>query len=106
MTPNTLSRRKFISTGTVGLSGIAAFGLPAFAQSAGFEKIQVGLIGSGSRGCGLISLLKEIPNIELAACCDVIPAHLEQGLAIAGKKAKGYKDYRELLDDKTINAVI
>lgn len=107
MTQRTLSRRKFISTGAVSLSGVAVLGLPAFTKTnRNKNDIRIGLIGSGSRGCGLISLLKRIPGIELTACCDIIPGHLKQGLDIAGKDAKGYADYRELLDNKTINAVI
>jgi predicted dehydrogenase len=107
MNKDRFSRRKFISTGAITLSGIAALGLPSFAQ-ASYDKqiIRLGLIGSGSRGCGLVSLLKEMPGTELTACCDIIPAHLQQGLAIAGKSAKGYADYRKLLDDKNIDAVI
>src|SRR5690349_4026772 len=99
------SRRKFISTGAITISGITAFGLSSFAKSPhDIKKIRIGLIGSGSRGCGLVSLLKEMDGAELVACCDIIPAHLQQGLTIAGKDAKGYIDYRKLLDDKTIDA--
>jgi predicted dehydrogenase len=107
MNQNSFSRRKFISTGAITASGIAAFGLPSFAKTPHeIKKIRIGLIGSGSRGCGLVSLLTQMPGAELVACCDIIPAHLQQGLAIAAKTARGYSDYRKLLDDKTIDAVI
>src|ERR1700704_5361175 len=107
MAENTISRKKFISTGAIAISGIAALGLPAFAQlPPDVKTIHVGLIGSGSRGCGLVSLLKKMPQIELTACCDIIPDHLREGMSLAVKDAKGYTDYRKLLDDKSIDAVI
>ncbi len=102
-----IPRRKFISTSAVAISGIAALGLSSFAQKFTQRKnIRLGLIGTGSRGCGLASLMKEMPGAELVACCDIIPEHLKQGLGLASKGAKGYADYRKLLDDKTIDAVI
>ena len=107
MAENTISRKKFISTGVLAISGIAALGLPAFAKlPPDVRTIRIGLIGSGSRGCGLASLLKKMPGIELTACCDIIPEHLREGMGLAVKGAKGYTDYRKLLDDKTIDAVI
>lgn len=102
-----IARRKFISAGAIAVSGIAALGLSSFTQLATDKKnIRIGLIGSGSRGCGLASLIKELPGTELICCCDVIPEHLQQGLSLASKGAKGYSDYRKLLDDKSVDAVI
>jgi len=107
MRENTISRRKFVSTGAVAVSGLAALGLSSFAPSLADKKnLGVGLIGSGSRGCGLASLIKDMPSAELVACCDIIREHLQQGMSLSTKGAKGYTDYRKLLDDKTIDAVI
>jgi predicted dehydrogenase len=47
-----------------------------------------------------------MPGTELVGCCDILLEHLKQGLSLASKGAKGYVDYRRLLDDKTIDAVI
>ncbi|HKZ38096.1 MAG TPA: Gfo/Idh/MocA family oxidoreductase [Chryseolinea sp.] len=107
MREDNISRRKFISTGAIAVSGIAALGLASFAQRF-TEKmnIRLGLIGTGSRGCGLASLIKEMPGVQLVGCCDIIPEHLKQGMSLASKGAKGYSDYRKLLDDKTIDTVI
>jgi predicted dehydrogenase len=107
MREDNISRREFISTGATAVSGIAALGLSSFAQRFAEQKnIRLGLIGTGSRGCGLASLIKEMPDTELVGCCDILPEHLKQGLNLASKGAKGYEDYRKLLDDKTIDAVI
>ena len=42
----------------------------------------------------------------MVACCDTLPSHLENGLKEAVKGAKGYSDYRKLLEDKNIDAVL
>jgi predicted dehydrogenase len=100
-----IARRKFISA--TAAAGVTALGLSSFAQKFSEGKnIRVGLIGTGSRGCGLASLIKEMPGLELAGCCDILPEHLKEGLRLASPGAKGYSDYRKLLDDKTINSVI
>ena len=107
MSNNGISRRKFVAASAITLSGLTAFGIKSFSQKFSLnDTMRIGLIGSGSRGAGLASLLKEIKGIELVACCDIIPENLQNGLTYAVKGAKGYSDYRKLLEDKTIDAVI
>ena len=109
MTQN-ISRRRFISTSAVALSGIMTgmmtVGLPAFANPFSPDVIRVGLIGAGARGVGLAGMIKNMQGIEIAACCDILPQNLEKGLSLAAKGAKGYSDYRKLLEDKNLDAVI
>ena len=107
MTNNLLSRRKFLTTGAITVSGLSALsfsslGLSSFKNDA----VRVGIIGTGSRGTGLASLIKQIQGIEVVACCDIIPEHLQKGMNQAAKGAKAYTDYRKLLEDKNITAVI
>jgi len=101
-----VSRRKFLSAAALTASGLTALSISSVANPFEKKSIKIGLIGSGSRGCGLVSLLKEMSGIEVIACCDIIPEHLQNGLTAAGKGAKGYADYRKLLDDKAVEAVI
>jgi len=104
---NHISRRTFVSTGTLALSGLMAMGLPSLGKAASAnDTVQIGLIGSGSRGTGLAKVIKQIPGLRVVACCDTIPSHLEKGMAEADKGAKAYTDYRELLANKDIDAVI
>ena len=107
MTENTISRRKFVSAGSIAVTGLATLGLPAFSRSV-FNKdiIRVGIIGTGSRGSGIANLIKDIRGMEVVACCDIIPDHLQNGLKEASKGAQAYTDYRKLLEDKSIHAVI
>ena len=107
MLRNTISRRRFLSAGALAFSGIAAGHLPDLSSSkTGNEELRIGLIGAGSRGTGLASLIKEMKQLRLTACCDIIPEHLQNGLNFAAKGARGYTDYRNLLEDKNIDAVI
>ena len=106
MTENTISRRKFVSASAIAVSGLATLGLPAFSSPFYNDDIRVGIIGTGSRGTGLANLIKDIRGMEVVACCDIIPEHLQNGLKEAAKGAQAYTDYRKLLEDKSIHAVI
>ncbi|MDF9798920.1 putative dehydrogenase [Catalinimonas alkaloidigena] len=105
------SRRKFILTNAAALSGLAAFGYSnassVFAPfSTHLEKVRVGLIGVGSRGGGIAHVLKDLPGVELSACCDINEEHLQRGISMAAKGAKAYTDYQKMLSDKDLDALI
>jgi len=98
-----IKKSGLISTGILAsTSAIAAIGSNLGANNT----INIGVIGTGSRGGGLIPILNRIKGVNVAACCDVLPFRLENGLKRAGKKAKGYADYRKLLDNQNIDAVL
>ncbi|XCF05912.1 Gfo/Idh/MocA family oxidoreductase [Tamlana crocina] len=102
-----MNRRKFLINGTAASITLAA-STTILAQAASFsnKKINIGIIGTGARGAGLIPFINEIENLNVYACCDVIPFRLEQGLKRAGNKTKSYTNYKDLLKDKAIDAVI
>lgn len=70
------------------------------------ETINVGVIGTGDRGGGLIPFINQIPNMRVVACCDIIPFRLSSGLSKVEGKAKGYSDYKKMLEDKDVDAVL
>jgi predicted dehydrogenase len=69
------------------------------------DRIRTGVIGSGGRGRLLTAEFKEV-GAEMAAVCDVYRPNLEAGLKAASTGAAGYGDYRRMLDDKSLDAVI
>jgi predicted dehydrogenase len=69
------------------------------------DRVRGALIGAGGRGRFLTGEFKEI-GVEMAAVCDVYEANLAAGLKVANTGAKPYDDYRRLLDDKSIDAVV
>ncbi len=71
------------------------------------EIMRIGVIGTGDRGGGLIPFINEIENLEVGACCDILPFRLESALkSVDGNKAVGYKDYRKLLENPDLDAIL
>ena len=69
------------------------------------DRIRIGLIGAGTRGkCDSKEAIK-CPNVKPVAVSDVYTRHLEEVQAIV-PGIKTYQDFRRLLDDKSIDAVI
>jgi predicted dehydrogenase len=68
-------------------------------------RVRAAIIGSGGRGRLLTAEFKEI-GVEMAAVCDVNERNLEAGLKVAGAAAKPQRDYRRVLDDKSIDVVV
>lgn len=99
-----VSRRDFLKASTAG--GTLATALSASKVLGANERIRLGAIGTGGR-CrkSLMGNAKTQPDAELVAICDVYEPHLLQAAEVA-PQAKQYRDYRALLDDKTIDAVL
>ncbi len=74
------------------------------------ERITVGLIGGNGMGFWDLSAAMRVEGVECAAICDVDEDVLNKRIAeitqSQGKKPEGYGDFRKLLDDKSIDAVI
>lgn len=105
-----LSRRDFLKN--IGLAGgglllSASPWLSAFSQKEETmgNRARLGIIGPGSRGRFLMSFLAKNPKAEIAALCDIYQPSLDKALELA-PNAKVYRDYRALLDDTTIDAVL
>ena len=123
------TRREFISKSTAAVAGVSV-GLNAFgsAQSARIfganDKIRMGFIGVGNRGSQLLNIFMANKDVEVAALCDTYePYTLRDRSKVAkryldelggripkmgekfDKAPKIYKDFRDLLADKDIDAV-
>ena len=105
MRGDVISRRTFVSASAAGVSGLMAMSLSGFSKPVD-DVISLGIIGTGSRGTGLLSILKSISGVKVVACCDIIAQNLSAGMKLADKSAIAYKDYKKLLDDKRIQGVI
>ena len=105
-----MSRREFLKE--LGMAGAGALvltspWLKAFAQveETAAEKLRIGMIGPGSRGQFLLSFLTKNPKADIIAFADIYQPSLDAALKMV-PRAKTYDDYRKLLDDKEIDAVI
>ena len=73
------------------------------------DKVRLALIGMGDRGKLLtqhIESFASIINAELVAICDDYLPNLKAGIELTKGKAKTFTDYRKLLDEKNIDAII
>lgn len=109
------SRREFLNNSTklaaaAGLGGLAYTPLQARHSQNAADKITIALIGARGMGFGDLQNALKIPGIECVALCDIDDEVLKRRAAdvekIQGKAPKLYKDYRQVMDDKSIDAVI
>jgi len=72
------------------------------------DRVRLGFIGLGAMGSGNLGYSMKLDNIEVAALCDVYQPALEKAEATArkgGQQPKAVRDFREILVDKSIDAV-
>jgi predicted dehydrogenase len=96
-------RREF-NTGVAAAGFLTALGASRVAGAA--ERIGVGIIGCGGKGQSLWKNFLANPAVNPVAVCDVYDPFREKGVAMTEGRAKGYKDFRQLLEDKAVEAVI
>jgi predicted dehydrogenase len=97
-----MNRRQFFLSSAAAMTASRAFGSPN-------ETVRIACVGIGGRGKDHISGYSKLPNVEIAALCDVDDSHIAKGLAqletLGKNKPQTYTDLRKLLDDKTIDAI-
>ena len=126
MSERDFSRRDLLARS---LAGIAAASLPAwYAQEAMAqerqraadmpkkdspnETIQIACIGTGGKkagfrqGLGVTRGLSRQPGVKVVAVCDVDKVHREDAAKEFGADCKAYHDFRDLLRQKDIDAVV
>src|SRR4026209_2268280 len=101
-----MSRRTFIKQSSLLVGGVLLSNEFLHANTfTSEEMIKLGVIGTGSRGRGCIELLKKLPGqFTITALCDIMDFQLKPAQEMC-PQAKAYKDYRQLLDDKNVQAV-
>ncbi len=100
--PN-FSRRDLIK-----LCGFAALATPALGQSAN-NRVRLGIIGCGWRAKDLAKLFSKINDVEIVALSDPHPAQMDSVSTLLAGKSKElvkFQDYRKLLDQSDIDAVV
>jgi predicted dehydrogenase len=98
-------RRKFLkeAVATVAMAGALAPGSVLGAN----DRIRIGAIGVGGRCRGLTRIHKNQPDTEIVSICDVYEPHMLRAASEADlKNVKRERDYRAVLDDKDVDAVI
>ncbi|MFK8061146.1 MAG: Gfo/Idh/MocA family protein [Polaribacter sp.] len=105
-----MKRRDFIKKTGIASAGILSanslFGNISNLNTSANSTINIGVIGTGQRGGGLTSIINKIDGINVIAASDIIPFRLQNGIAKANSNPKGYQNYKALLDNKDVDAVI
>ena len=100
------SRRTFIRQALTGSAALAASGLfPSSRVLGANDRVRLGLIGGGGRGQQIFKAALACPNVEGVAVADVFTRRLEE-VKSSVPNIKTYHEFRELLDDKNVDAVL
>jgi predicted dehydrogenase len=103
------TRRRFLAASTAAAAGLAlsrpATAGPRASRSAN-ESITLGFIGLGGMGQGLLNIFKGMPDVRVAAVCDVDESHRLQAREMAGGTPEALDDFRRVIDRKDIDAVV
>jgi predicted dehydrogenase len=99
-----LSRRDFVSRS---LAGAAACAAVSYGRILGAnERIGLGFIGYGLIGKQHVADFGREPGADRVALAEVYRPRLAEGLSAMGGQAAGYADFRRLLDDRRVDAVV
>jgi hypothetical protein len=110
----TVSRRRFIKTGTIATIGMTMLSRQAAALEAADKPVRVGVIGTGNRGTGHVNTLLTIDGAEIAAVCDLVESKAINAADIcekAGRKrptvySKNAITFKEMLEKEKLDAVV
>jgi predicted dehydrogenase len=107
------TRREFVKASAITSLGVAM--MPSSLQNELDDKpIKIGLIGVGMRGQNHLELLLKRSDVEVVAICDINSKMLDMSKSMitkSGKKMpkiydKGPMNYKDLLNDPSIEAVV
>src|SRR5674476_751986 len=113
------SRRKFLQNSATIVGGgllVSAIDNNAFAifknRIAPSDQLNIGAIGVNGMGWADVTAALKVPGVNLVAICDIDKNVIDRRLNdltkmnIDASKVKTYGDYRQLLDNKDVDAVV
>ncbi|MDX1947564.1 MAG: Gfo/Idh/MocA family oxidoreductase [Pirellulaceae bacterium] len=105
-----MNRRSFLESTAAASAAATLASLTTPRAVAANEKIAVCVAGVRGRGASLLTTFSSLPTVEVKYVCDLDEAVRESRLAQmqqrTGKKPLGIKDYRQALDDKSLDAIV
>ena len=95
----TVGRRAF-------LGGVTSITAASYSRIYGAnERVNLGLIGCGSRGTGDMRNFVQLGGVDVTALCDIYAAQIDRALQVA-PKAKTFTDHRRLLESKDVDVAL
>lgn len=100
--PSGISRRSFVHGSAAAALTAASYGKVLGAN----DRIGVGFLGFGLIGKRHVLDFQKEPGAHLVGVSDCHRGRLEEGQKLIGGNARGYPDFRRLLDDRDVQAVV
>lgn len=101
-----LNRRSFIQNVAGGAAALATSALfPASRVLGANDRVHFALIGAGGRGLEIFKVALRTPNTQAVGVADVYSRRLDEVKQVV-PSIQTHTDYRRLLDDKSIDAVL
>jgi predicted dehydrogenase len=102
-----LTRRQFVARSAAAASlALTTTAFSADRVIGANDRVRVGLIGFGLIGRIHARAFKSHSDVELVSLSETYRPRLDAGKELIGGRVEGFADFRRLLDDKSIDAVI
>jgi len=106
-----VSRREFVKQGSTVLAtaaGLSALGAPAIVSAQNVSsRINLGVIGTGSRGGSIMRSIRDHQQSLITDLCDIYPPNLEEARSYTdNKEVRTHTDWRKVLEQKDVDAVV
>ena len=103
-----LNRRTFLASTTA--AGLALAARRTAKAADANDTVVLAIMGANNRGSQLATSLIKLPGVKIAYICDCDSTAIEKGIAAASAKGdpapRGIKDFRQALDDKSVDALV
>lgn len=109
-----VTRRDFLKSGAEATAGLAAIGGATFIGRPGrifgaSDRVRLAVCGVRGRGWDHVQEFSKLPDVEVAALCDIDQSVLARRFDDMSKKGwarpRAFTDVRKLLEDKSIDAI-
>jgi predicted dehydrogenase len=103
------SRRHFLESTALGAASLMLGSVSRMSFAAGrgaSDQVNLGVIGAGGQGSGLIRNLALVANARITAMCDIFEPNLKKGVGLAGSNPKTFNDYRKLIESREVDGVV
>lgn len=101
-----MNRRTFLQSSAALAATLSQDGHAIIAPRSANDRVQVGVIGPGSRGKEVLRQMLHVPGVEVVGVADVYEPRFAQADAVAGKPVFHTKDYRELIARPEVDAFL
>jgi predicted dehydrogenase len=107
MGENTLvTRRQFLKHSGAAALAVSAPMLLSEESRGSNDKVTLGFIGLGGRGTALLRQFQSYGDVLVTGVCDSYANHRDRAAKLAGAQAKAHRDFRDLLEQKDVDAVV